>query len=119
MICRRGVRVNVALAIALSSACTSRAPSPDLVVIAHPDDDMLFMQPDMYDVVHAGKPVVVVYVTAGNGGQGLDYVEKRYTAAKFAYASVAESNQWNCAWIQIRGHAAQRCKLDDRPVTLI
>jgi LmbE family N-acetylglucosaminyl deacetylase len=36
-----------------------------LQVVAHPDDDLFFMNPDTVHSLHAGVPVVSVYVTAG------------------------------------------------------
>lgn len=34
-------------------------------VLAHPDDDLFFMNPDTLHTLHSGTPVVSVYVTAG------------------------------------------------------
>ncbi|WP_225847902.1 PIG-L family deacetylase [Streptomyces sp. HPF1205] len=34
-------------------------------ILAHPDDDLFFMNPDTYTSLRAGVPVVSVYVTAG------------------------------------------------------
>lgn len=34
-------------------------------VLAHPDDDLFFMNPDTLNTLHSGTPVVSVYVTAG------------------------------------------------------
>lgn len=47
--------------------------SPDgraltLQVLAHPDDDLYFMNPDIQQTVRAGVPVVSVYLTAGEAG---------------------------------------------------
>jgi LmbE family N-acetylglucosaminyl deacetylase len=34
-------------------------------ILAHPDDDLFFMNPDTLNTLHSGVPVVSVYVTAG------------------------------------------------------
>ncbi|GDY55673.1 hypothetical protein SVIO_062960 [Streptomyces violaceusniger] len=36
-----------------------------LQIMAHPDDDLYFMNPDAEHVLRSGTPVVCVYVTAG------------------------------------------------------
>src|SRR5262249_53566993 len=50
----------------------------DLAIVAHQDDDLLFMQPDLIEAVRGGAGVVTVYVTAGNAKSGVDYADKRY-----------------------------------------
>ncbi|UQI43079.1 PIG-L family deacetylase [Streptomyces sp. HU2014] len=45
-----------------------------LQVMAHPDDDLYFMNPDAEHIVHAGVPVVSVYVTAGEA-VGQNWIE--------------------------------------------
>ncbi|MFD0383022.1 PIG-L family deacetylase [Streptomyces stramineus] len=45
-----------------------------LQVMAHPDDDLYFMNPDAEHIVRAGVPVVSVYVTAGEA-VGQNWVE--------------------------------------------
>ncbi|HTL32492.1 MAG TPA: PIG-L family deacetylase [Kofleriaceae bacterium] len=101
-------------------ACGDNMPGPptELVVVAHQDDDLLFMQADLYPIVSEHRPIEVVYVTAGDGGNGLAFSESRYRAAQFAYGTVAGSMKWQCDWTLVAGHAAQRCQLLDRPVTL-
>ena len=115
--------MKLALGLVVLAACGDNLATPtaaaELVVVAHQDDDLLFMQSDLYDVVHGQRPIEVVYVTAGDGGNGIDYANARITSAKFAYGSVAGSQQWTCQWTLITAHAAQRCTLADRPVTLL
>ncbi|HEX4418961.1 MAG TPA: FG-GAP-like repeat-containing protein [Kofleriaceae bacterium] len=93
--------------------------SHDLVIVAHQDDDLLFMQPDLHDVVAAHRPATIVYVTAGDGGNGLTYADSRVTATKAAYGWVAGSQAWQCTWLAIAGHQARRCELPDQHVTLL
>lgn len=84
------------VALMMLVACTAPPPAPELVVIAHQDDDLLFMQHDLFEVVRAGGPLTVVYVTAGDGGNGPEYVEARNRAARAAYGMVAGSQDWTC-----------------------
>ena len=61
----------------------------DLVVVAHQDDDLLFMQPDVLEAVQHGVGVTTEYVTAGNGTHGVDAAAKRYVGLMEAYGAAA------------------------------
>ncbi|HEX5058990.1 MAG TPA: PIG-L family deacetylase, partial [Kofleriaceae bacterium] len=93
-------------------------PSDDLVIVAHQDDDLLFMQPDVLDTVKRGGGLTSVYVTAGNGTSGTSS-EERYAGLRAAYAEAAGSSNWECGWILVLDHYAQHCRLADRPVSLV
>ena len=94
-------------------------PSADLVVVAHQDDDLLFMQPDLTEGVAAQEPTTVVYVTAGDAGLGLDYVHGRILSSKGAYSVISGDSDWDCGWIEIAGHAAEHCRLDGANLSLV
>ncbi len=94
-------------------------PAPDLVVVAHQDDDLLFMQPDLTEAVVAGAGVTTVYVTAGDATRGVAYATSRQTAVMAAYAAAAGEADWQCSWITIAGHAARHCRLDGARVSLV
>src|SRR6476646_7548018 len=52
---------------------TWASPAPvDVNIVAHQDDDILFMNPDILKSVVAGHRQVTVYITAGNIGIGGD-----------------------------------------------
>ncbi|MEV5376902.1 PIG-L family deacetylase [Streptomyces nondiastaticus] len=59
-----------------------------LQVMAHPDDDLYFMNPDAEHIVRAGVPVVSVYVTAGEA-VGQNWIEgmPKSKPDKAAYSS--------------------------------
>jgi LmbE family N-acetylglucosaminyl deacetylase len=102
------------LLVALVGVACGDVPLPrshDLVIVAHQDDDLLFMQPDLRDIVHDHRPTTIVYVTAGDAGLGVGYATSRITATKAAYGWVAGSHDWACHWITVAGHAVQRCEL--------
>ena len=94
-------------------------PRDDLVIVAHQDDDLLFMQPDLLDAMQSEAGITSVYVTAGNGSRGSDKAEERYEGLRAAYGAGAGSTDWHCGWLDIRGHIAQHCRLADKPVSLI
>ena len=53
--------------------------SNDLYVVAHPDDDLLFMNPDVQTDITAGRAVRTVYVTSGDGGGPASWWQSRET----------------------------------------
>ncbi|MDX2259554.1 MAG: PIG-L family deacetylase [Hyphomicrobiaceae bacterium] len=55
------------------------APKVAIYVSAHPDDWQLFMNPPAFDdAVQPGTRIVIVYVTAGDGGQGVGTGGRRH-----------------------------------------
>jgi LmbE family N-acetylglucosaminyl deacetylase len=98
------------------------APAADLFVVAHPDDDLLLMQPDVRDALDRGTGVTTVYVTAGNGDDGgVDAAERRYAGVRSAYAYAAglDDSAWRCGWIDIGRHTAEHCRLPAQNVSLV
>ena len=95
------------------------ANAHDLVVIAHEDDDLLFMQPDLIEVVRGGGGMTNVYVTAGNGTKGPPAANPRYAGLMAAYGTVANDQAWFCGWIEIAGHTAQHCRLEAENISLV
>lgn len=65
-------------------------PRPALMmqILAHPDDDLYFMNPDTQQALAAGTPLVCVYLTAGEAA-GLNRIPGRGRPApdKAAYSS--------------------------------
>lgn len=61
----------------------------ELYIVAHQDDDLLFMNPDILHGIQAGKRVRTVYVTAGDGGRGESYWGSREDGIRAAYARMA------------------------------
>ncbi len=61
----------------------------DLYIVAHQDDDLLFMNPNIQNSIAAGNTVKVVYVTAGDACDVAEYWGERESGAKAAYALMA------------------------------
>jgi LmbE family N-acetylglucosaminyl deacetylase len=91
----------------------------DLVIVAHQDDDLLFMQPDQLDAVRSGIGVTTVYVTAGNGDKGADYANDRYRGLMSAYSSATGLDDWFCGWISVAEHLAEHCRLEGANLSLL
>ena len=66
-------------------------------VVAHQDDDILFMNPDILHELQAGDCVRTAYLTAGNDGQGRLYWISRQLGAEAAYDSMLGGKH---VWVQ-------------------
>ncbi|MFI6447226.1 hypothetical protein [Kitasatospora sp. NPDC050543] len=58
-------------------------------IVAHEDDDLLFMNPDLLNGIRAGIPVETVYLTAGDANRGEAYARDRQAGIRLAYAHMA------------------------------
>lgn len=95
------------------------AETADLVIVAHQDDDLLFMQPDLLEAVRGGQGVTSVYITAGNGRLGIDKAETRYEGLRSAYSAAAGASDWHCGYIEIVGKTAEHCRLATQNISLV
>jgi LmbE family N-acetylglucosaminyl deacetylase len=84
--------------------------------VAHEDDDILFLSPDILHDIQNGRCVVTVFVTTGDDNQGTTYWQQREAGAKAAYAQM---NGVASAWTQfdagIPGHPAPLTTLVGKP----
>ncbi|MFC8882078.1 PIG-L family deacetylase [Streptomyces cinereoruber] len=76
-------------------------------IVAHPDDDLFFMNPDISQSLHSGSPLASVYLTAGEAdgvnarprdaaGVAADkagYAEARQNGIRAAYAEMATGSR--------------------------
>lgn len=67
-------------------------------VVAHQDDDILFMNPDLMHSIQAGDCVRTVYITAGDAGSGEGYWIKRQQGAEAAYDTML--GKPNQTWVE-------------------
>ncbi|GGZ97603.1 hypothetical protein GCM10010371_66780 [Streptomyces subrutilus] len=98
---------------AIAPAAPADVPDPGRVlqVVAHPDDDLYFMNPDLRYSLSAGHPVTSVYLTSGEadginaGAAGRStarpdkpaYAEARQNGIRAAYAQMATGDRGS-AW---------------------
>jgi LmbE family N-acetylglucosaminyl deacetylase len=66
-------------------------------VVAHEDDDLLFMNPDLLNDIKAGHCVRTIYMTAGDAGAGEFYWLSREQASEAAYAKMLGTDD---VWVQ-------------------
>lgn len=81
-------------------------------IVAHADDDLLFINPDVQGDIDNGKCVRTVYVTASDGNAGLAHAEAREEGVRDAYAyMVGVSNAWSTTSITVNGYSMQQSTL--------
>jgi LmbE family N-acetylglucosaminyl deacetylase len=92
-----------------------------LNIVAHEDDDLLFLNPDIVTAVRAGKCVRTVAVTAGDAGGDASYWRSRERGARAAYANMANvSNSWSVGTTNLNGRPLATSTLNANPkVSLI
>lgn len=101
-------------------------PSLIMQVVAHEDDDLLFMNPDVSASIAAGVPSVTVYLSAGNltgtGTTDAQRTRNRQRGVQDAYARMAgvatiAPNQadWRGDLLTIAGRQVERYRLTARP----
>ena len=88
----------------------------DLAFVAHLDDDLLFMNPDIASNIAAGGCVRVVYLTASDAGEGDTYMLGRERGVRAAYAYMARKpDLWKEDAGTIAGHRIARFTLQGDP----
>ncbi|WP_222270197.1 PIG-L family deacetylase [Modestobacter marinus] len=100
-------------------------PAAVLAVVAHPDDDLLFLNPDLDTGIRAGLPTTVVYVTAGQAGltgtAAADRVRDRQRGVQDAHrvsAGVGDrplQGEWVGRVVRVAGREVEELRLRDRP----
>lgn len=82
-------------------------PSGDMFIVAHQDDDLLFMNPTLSEAIAGDEPVTTVYVTAGDAGEDEAYWAGREEGIKAAYSVMAGADDWvdELASIEVGGES--------------
>src|SRR5688572_2572117 len=93
-----------------------------MLVVAHEDDDLLFMSPDIADAISATTATTTVYVTAGeisgNGSTPGARARSRQLGIMAAYCMMAglpASSVWDRVAVTVAGRQVERYRLRDRP----
>src|SRR5690349_15438 len=78
------------------------AAGTELNIVAHEDDDLLFMSPDLPASIRRGNTVETVYLTAGDADAGEAYWRGREDGIRAAYARMAGvEDRWNQSTVRI------------------
>jgi len=104
------------------------AASKIMNIVAHEDDDLLFLSPDLLHDVQDGKTVRTIFITAGDAADqvagGADqraiYWKARETGNRAAYAQMAGvANSWTESQITVNGHPLAEFTLDGTQISAI
>jgi hypothetical protein len=92
-----------------------------LQIVAHADDDLLFMNPDLAGIVRYASAARTVVLSAGDAGLGSTYWRGREAGLRAAYARMAGAgNAWTVASKNLSGKILAKFTLTADPrVTLI
>jgi LmbE family N-acetylglucosaminyl deacetylase len=87
-----------------------------LAVVAHPDDDLFFLNPDVLHDLRAGHPVATVYVTSGDAGLPDRYRRGRERGVAAAHAAMAGvADRWTTARVAVGPAVVAEAVLLERP----
>jgi LmbE family N-acetylglucosaminyl deacetylase len=76
-----------------------------VVVAAHQDDDLLFMNPDIQRAISAGRCIQTVYMTTGDDGHDGTYWQSREAGSEAAYAAMfGTDDQWQDSMVTVGRH---------------
>jgi LmbE family N-acetylglucosaminyl deacetylase len=100
-----------------SSALPAGCSAGTLVtVVAHLDDDLLFVNPGISDRLHDGWCIVTVHVIGGADNSKFNYVLLRERGVRQAYARMAGvPDRWTESTVSIAGRPVHRMVLDAAP----
>ncbi len=85
-------------------------------VVAHLDDDLIFINPGISDRMHAGWCIVTVHLIGGANNARFSYVLTRERGVRQAYARMAGvPDQWTVSTVSIAGHPVRRMTLNAAP----
>src|SRR5437764_3782545 len=71
-----------------STGTASGAAGRTLNIVAHCDDDLLFLSPDLLHAIQSGRTVATIFLSAGDGGLSAAYWRGREAGARAAYAQM-------------------------------
>ncbi|KAB8071573.1 GlcNAc-PI de-N-acetylase-domain-containing protein [Aspergillus leporis] len=75
---------------------TALTAAQTLNIVAHQDDDILFISPEILSDVRSGRAVRTIFLTAGDAGNGEAYWTSRQAGSLAAYAEIlGVSNEWD------------------------
>jgi LmbE family N-acetylglucosaminyl deacetylase len=94
-------------------------PARYVQVIAHPDDDIIFMNPDLVAGIRSGQSTTGIYLTAGETDKpdAAAYAARRQAGTRAAYARMAGvANDWRAERLDVDPrHAVELYTLHQRP----
>jgi hypothetical protein len=95
-----------------ATACTTSSVN----VVAHPDDDLFFLNPAILQTIASGGCATTAYVTSGDAGGEDSYYLGRESGVEAAYAQMAGvTNKWTTTRVTLAGKSVTRAVLTAQP----
>ena len=99
------------------------APTGHVYVVAHQDDDLLFMNPDIEASIQSGHPTRVIFVTAAGSPDSSSWQAREHgvytpymTMAKATFSIYDDSaTYWTCGPHTYNGFPVRLCSLTQNP----
>ncbi|HEY7124779.1 MAG TPA: PIG-L family deacetylase, partial [Ktedonobacterales bacterium] len=83
----------------------SAASGVTLNIVAHEDDDLLFLSPDLLHAIQSGRTVRTIFMTSGDAGRDSTYWLGRQAGIRAAYAQMSGvADSWTQADAGVSGH---------------
>jgi len=95
------------------------APAERVVLVAHTDDDLIFLQPDLDDAIARGESVTIAFSMQGLATEPQSHIDDRVRGSETAYGEVAGSQAWSCGWTDLGTLPVWHCRLADRPLAIV
>ncbi|ACC75726.1 RICIN domain-containing protein [Paraburkholderia phymatum] len=115
-------RAVLLLCLGFVCSATARGSTADcsagtlVTVVAHLDDDLLFVEPAISERLRAGWCVTTVHLIGGANGANFAYVQKREEGSRLAYARAAGvPNAWDESTLKIAGQPVYQLTLKAQP----
>ncbi|TNM67474.1 PIG-L family deacetylase [Streptomyces sp. NP160] len=103
-------------AAAPAASCTGGT----VAVVAHPDDDLFFLNPVLSSELAAGTCTTIVYATSGDAGRDSSYPRSREAGVRAAWSTATRSaGTWTTGTTTLAGTAVATASLSDRPLTMV
>ncbi|KAL5366142.1 hypothetical protein BJX96DRAFT_160441 [Aspergillus floccosus] len=104
------------LSFFLPIALTATTLAQTLNIVAHEDDDLLFLSPTLLHEVQSGRSIRTIFITAGDAGNDASYWTSRQEGSKAAYAHMSNvDNSWTQSDAGISGFNIPLFTLDNNP----
>src|SRR5262249_49572845 len=97
-----------------------RCATREIRIGTHQDDELLFMNPDLLESLHAGHCVRTVYLTAGDAGKGAAYAATRDLGMRSIYAEMAGlADRWVDSTATFGGKTVAVSTIEGADVSLV
>ena len=119
MAAARPIVLAAVAAVWFAGGCTQQRPCAGesaLQIVAHADDDLVLLSPDLWRDVTSGRCVRTVYLTGGDAGGPLQASTSREAGIQAAYATMAGgANTWTTSDAGLQGRSIRMVTLTAAP----